>query len=190
MDNYSELSAGVGDGQIGFQFEFRCQSCDAKWRSAFKPYRRGQIAKWIDKLTYFVDGRATSMARRGSGGLADIGSKGARDAALGEALAQARQLYSECGNCRKQVCRKCWDSDSGQCTGCANASGRAEHLDGVAAVADGGGIACPACGQRAGSGRFCEACGFDLASTHKSCPGCAAMVARSARFCADCGHGF
>ena len=87
MNNYTQLGDGAGDGEIGFQFEFRCQSCDTAWRSTFRPYRRGQIAEWIDKIQYFVDGRATSMARRASGGIADVKSGAGGRAADGTAYA-------------------------------------------------------------------------------------------------------
>jgi Double zinc ribbon len=193
MDNYTQLSGSNADGGVGFQFEFRCQSCDTPWRSQFKPYRRGQLAELMGKLAYFVHGRAMSLARRGSGGIADVGHKKARNAALEQALEQAQQIYAECGSCRKVVCRKCWDRDSGQCRSCTGEAHRADQLDGraaPAAMAEAGAIVCPSCGQRAGGGRFCDGCGFDLASTHKSCPSCGAMVARNVRFCADCGHGF
>jgi membrane protease subunit (stomatin/prohibitin family) len=50
--------------------------------------------------------------------------------------------------------------------------------------------ACPNCRTPSSGGRFCGECGFDMASTHKSCPGCGTMVLRQARFCTDCGHSF
>jgi membrane protease subunit (stomatin/prohibitin family) len=52
------------------------------------------------------------------------------------------------------------------------------------------GLSCPNCRSAHGGGRFCAECGFDLASTHKSCPDCGAMATRQARYCNDCGHGF
>ena len=191
MNNYTDLSSSGAEVDAGFQFEFSCQSCGETWRSAFKPYRRGQLAGWLERLSYLIGGSATFQANRGAGGLASLGWKDARESALGQALGQARQLYSECGSCRKVVCRKCWNAQSGQCNACAGEMQRGAHLDGARAAAPAaGGLACPSCGQGTGGGRFCEACGFDLAATHKSCPGCGTMVTRQARFCADCGHGF
>ena len=52
------------------------------------------------------------------------------------------------------------------------------------------GMYCPNCQTASQGGRFCHECGFDMASTHKSCPGCGATMPRQARFCTDCGHGF
>ena len=49
---------------------------------------------------------------------------------------------------------------------------------------------CPNCQTPSQGGRFCHECGFDMASTHKSCPGCGSVMPRAARFCTDCGHGF
>jgi hypothetical protein len=187
MNNYTDLSSGLSTPDAGFQFEFRCERCGETWRSAFKPYRRGQLAGWMSRLGYYFTGSAMSTARSGSDEIARLGSTAMHRKALVEAQTQARQLYSTCGTCRSAVCRRCWSAASGQCTRCAEEAGRSVQLDGARPSV---GLACSSCGQPCGGGRFCEACGFDMASTHKSCPGCGAMVTRNARFCADCGHGF
>jgi hypothetical protein len=196
MDNFHDISTGTGDAGAGFQFEFSCQHCGDTWRSAFTPYRKGQAASLLSRLSSFLVGTGgISIASRVGAHAASAASGGARDKALGAAMVLAREQYSQCSGCRKWVCRKCWDSRARQCVACSGEERRGSHLDGGrsaggSAGASAGSLSCPSCQQPVGGGRFCDSCGYDLASTYKSCPGCGAMLARQARFCGDCGHGF
>jgi len=191
LENYRDISSGGSDIGSGFQFEFFCQCCDRRWKSTFKPYRMGQFTGLLNRFAFlFTDMRT---AGRATGNFADMGSGGAKDKAFQEALLRAESMYTECRKCRKAVCGDCFDSRQDECVDCitkeregAAAAERQAHEDAGAAAA----LTCPNCQCRSAGGRFCNECGFDMASTHKSCPTCGAMSARAARFCGDCGHSF
>lgn len=186
LENYRDLSRTGTDSNAGFQFEFFCEQCNRTWKSAFKPYRRGQLSALMYMVTHIFDDRG-GVARAGSG-IAEAGAGRAREKALDDAREQAAGLYHVCPKCAVPVCDSCWVPRENLCEKCdRNEAQRAAGLrDSPAAVS---GTACPNCGTPS-SGRFCAECGFDMASTHKSCPGCGAMCLRQARFCTDCGHGF
>lgn len=206
LTNYRDVGRGGTDSQAGFQFEFSCANCSRTWKSPFKPYRKGQFAGLIYKFAYFLGDRG-SMSRATSA-LASAGANRARESALQEALETAEQRYSECPACRKIVGEECWDARARLCEPCATRGGSssravtgghadeggnaADRSDGGPSIATAGAAAlkCPNCSCAIGGGRFCEECGFDMASTHKSCPGCGTMCARATRFCAECGHAF
>jgi hypothetical protein len=190
--NYREISKGGNDPSAGFQFEFSCGNCSRTWKSQFKPYRLGQIAGLIYKFAYFFGDRG-SMSRTSST-VANVGSSRARQTALDEALEAAEQRYTVCKGCQKVVCEECFDQRSHLCEPCNRKGGQSHRGSQDARVAAGAdssaGMKCSNCGSGMSGGRFCAECGFDAASTHKSCPGCGVMCTRAARFCPECGHGF
>jgi len=185
MKNYRDVSTSSSDVSAGFQFEFFCEICGETSRSAFQPYRKGQLTGWLTRFAFmFTD---LHKASRATGTFADAGANSAKAEALAEAQASARRIYQRCDTCHKWVCGDCWSESAGQCKDCtAKASG---GYSGGNAGSDSG-AACPNCQTPSQGGRFCHECGFDMASTHKSCPGCGSTMPRSARFCTDCGHGF
>jgi hypothetical protein len=186
LENYRDLSTGGTDVNTGFQFEFFCSNCNRKWKSQFKPYRMGQITGFLGRFAFLL-GSGAAQSGRVTGTMADFGSRGAKQQALAEAKQQASQKYTACTVCDSGCCPDCLNADD-VCIPCASknkkSGGATEAADG------GGGHACPNCNTAGSGGRFCAECGFDMASTHKSCPGCGAMADRAARFCGDCGHGF
>jgi ribosomal protein L32 len=191
LNNYRDLSTADTAFNAGFQFEFYCDRCNETWRSPFTPYRSGQIAGLLSRFTYLLfDHRGAGRASRG---LAEFGSGGAKTNAFDEALVTARQRFHACSHCDRGVCSSCWDAQAQMCRTCATERQSAQQRDSSqvqpsvhAPPRD----ACPNCGTSTQGGRFCPECGFDMASTHKSCPGCGALVLRASRFCTDCGHGF
>lgn len=205
LTNFRDISRGGSSLDAGFQFEFNCSNCSRTWKSPFEPYRRGQLAGLVYKLGRFLGDRGSFL--RASNMVADLGTKGARESALERSLEAAAQRYAECPSCNKTVCESCWNESAKLCEPC---SGKGGHTHGGrdnrdaryshdsrdspssarAQTESSAGLRCPNCQASFGSGRFCAECGFDMASTHKSCPGCGAMCARSTRFCTDCGHGF
>lgn len=191
LDNYRDLSNTGNDFAAGFQFEFQCTRCSRTWRSPFKPYRLGQITGLMTRFTFlFTD---LAKAGRTSGNIADIGARGARAKALAAAMPEAEKRFVTCPGCQKGMCRSCFDDEEDRCLSCVEgAVQQAERTTQKAAEAarERQGGACPNCGEPHASGRFCAECGFDMASSHKACPACAAMLPRQARFCTDCGHGF
>lgn len=205
LNNYRDVSQKGSNMNAGFQFEFYCANCARTWESPFEPYRRGQLAGYIYRFAYLLGDRGSMF--RATNTVSDMGSKGALHGALQRAIVLAEQRYFKCTSCAKTVCEECWDSRARQCELCAHGSqGSHDHRsrqkgddDGRAAGGRGGSrepaesaatLKCPNCSTAIGGGRFCEECGFDMASTHKSCPGCGTLCARSTRFCADCGHAF
>lgn len=185
LNNFRDLSTDRSPHGRGFQFEFVCQSCERPWRSAFQPYRedllrslKGRVSTWV--ASRLLNGPAAPDW------LQDPRARDARAAALGDAVAQAEALYAVCPDCGHAVCADCWHAGRRLCQACA---GRSE-APAPAAAAGAHALLCPNCHAPGSGGRFCAACGYDMAITHKTCPGCGAMLPRQARFCTDCGHGF
>ncbi|MDQ6684378.1 MAG: hypothetical protein M3Z16_04560 [Pseudomonadota bacterium] len=199
LRNYRDTSKSGSDLRAGFQFEFHCEICSQTWQSPFRPYRRAQFSGLMYRLARLLNDRGLMF--RASNSLASAGEGGARNSALQEALALAEQRYTECPACHKAVDEECWNERARLCQLCATKNGgrpaiaagseyrdSSEGVDGAASSS--AGLKCPNCSLLIGGGRFCAECGFDMASTHKTCPGCGTLCMRSTRFCADCGHGF
>lgn len=186
LENYQDISRISGELNPGFQFEFSCGVCARKWKSPYKPYRKGQFAGILTVLAQLV--QRTESASRLTEGMSDAGMRSAQDSALAEAMAQAKTLYTECKVCHRAVCADCYDENAAECVACLRDARNAATPSGGAET--GAGLACSNCGTPSTGGRFCGECGFDMASTHKSCPACAATMPRQARFCTDCGHSF
>jgi hypothetical protein len=188
LKNYRDLSTNSGDISAGFQFEFNCECCDYTWRSPFKAHRTSQITAWLSRLA-FLSPDLNKMGRS-TGVVADASFRNAKDEAFLVAQSQVAGRFHKCA-CGRQACESCWDEDRQLCAKCIK-SGQRTSSDGYS---EGGGEAasgpvCPNCQTPSQGGRFCHECGFDMASTHKGCPGCGAVMPRAARFCTDRGHGF
>jgi len=195
MKNIRDVTATTSDIGAGFQFEFFCQRCGETWRSPFKPYRKGQLTGLLSassRLTGELGGWFQGVSRtvtniyrasRGAGALSDAGARNARAEAQAEAIALAKDRYHCCDSCHNWVGDECFDDRAGLCLDCAKGGGQRSG-------GSEGSLACPNCQTPSQGGRFCHECGFDMASTHKSCPSCGATQAREARFCGDCGQGF
>lgn len=193
LQNYRDISPPSSDVGAGFQYEFYCSRCARKWKSEFRPYRMGQISGILARFAFLIGGSGVKTAGRTTGTVSDMGSRGAKQKALEDAMAQAEKLYVTCPVCRHGVCKDCFDADADCCLSCvekekkkaADAERRAEQ-DAAQVRAN----SCPNCSTPNAGGRFCAECGFDMASTHKTCPACGAMMTRQSRFCTDCGHSF
>ena len=188
LENYRDHSRTGSDVSAGFQYEFYCTNCTRKWKSPFKPYRMGQISGILMRFTFLLKGGHT--AGHTSDGFAAVGAQGARDKALAEAMSHAETLYTVCGKCNKAVCDDCWHARERMCVPCVEGAHEQQALEETEQSGARLSSTCPNCRSPASGGRFCAECGFDMASTHKSCPGCSTMLPRQARFCTDCGHGF
>ncbi len=196
LTNYRDISTNMGDVGAGFQFEFTCESCGDVWKTPFKPYRAGQAAGLFRRFGYIFNEFAKISAvsdivfkvGRASGTTIETTGSKPRAAALEEAMQVARQRYEQCTSCHTWVCANCFNESSAMCVKCdIKATGSSRDADSNSASAAN---ACPNCQTPSQGGRFCHECGFDMASTYKSCPGCGVTLARAARFCTDCGHGF
>jgi hypothetical protein len=193
LGNYRDISVSSDEVGTGFQFEFACAHCPRKWKSAFKPYRVGQLSNLMARFGWIVGLRHGVSHNVGSA--ADMGAAGARDTALEAACVQAARQFSACSHCGDTVCEDCWSTRDGSCKKCAGQQTAAPAHNNRTPGADRGSsaspaLACPNCRTALNGGRFCAECGFDMASTHKTCPSCGTMVERQTRFCGDCGHSF
>ena len=192
--NFRDISPQPTDIRAGFQFEFVCDSCGESWRSPFKPYRAGQATGVFRRIAgvfgeFYKIGAITDVmgkVQRASGTSIDQSSRGARQAALEEAQTLAEDRYHRCPSCKTTVCDNCWNEGEQLCIRCLKTTADS-HGSGASSASA---LVCPNCQTPSQGGRFCHDCGFDMASTHKSCPSCGATMNRSARFCTDCGHGF
>lgn len=187
MNNFQDISSSSSDTSAGFQFEFRCEQCGSPWKSPFVPYRSGQISGFVALISRAMG--ISSKIGNATHSMANLRSTGAHEKALANAKALAAQRYHVCPDCRKTVDTACWSAGAGRCNICEQAESGAQ-AGGAGTAASSGGHACPNCQSATDGGRFCAECGYDMATTHKSCPGCGALHARQARFCTDCGHAF
>ncbi len=188
LENYRDTSPSSGAINAGFQFEFYCAHCGKKWQSDFRPYRLGQITGFLSRFAFLL-GTSAATAAKATGGASDYSVRSSREKALTDAQAQAESRYVQCGSCKAYVCNGCFELDANACKRCAEKISTSAVTHGAVAAASGG-HACPNCRTPASGGRFCAECGFDMASTHKSCPGCGVLAERKARFCGDCGYSF
>ncbi|MBQ0961312.1 zinc ribbon domain-containing protein [Ideonella sp. 4Y11] len=172
----------------GFQFQFDCSHCHKTWRSPFRPYRLGQFSSLLNRFSFFFG--PSSMANRAGSGLSDARLDSARAGALSDAMREAETMFTTCPTCHQVVCESCFSREAGCCSKCVGESTRRPTAGGDDQPSAGAGVYCPNCQTPSDGGRFCAECGYDLASTHKSCPACGVMTSRSARFCTDCGHAF
>lgn len=185
LQNYNDLSELGSDLSAGFQFEFYCHDCPDRWRSDFTPYRYGQFAGLLTKFAFLLGNKAVT-AGRATRNMSDMRQRQSHQAALEDAQNLAASRYTMCCSCKNSVCADCFESGSGSCLRCVKPGSQG----GSVSAAGSDGQLCPNCSSANSGGRFCAECGFDMASTHKSCPGCGVMALREARFCPDCGHGF
>lgn len=203
LKNYRDISVREGTG-AALQFEFYCKCCDFTWKSppkAMKTTRAlGLISRLSDLAGLLGNSQARSVLIKTSSATRFASGMSPADQAFKDALAAAQGLavryFEACTTCGDLCCDNCIVDANGQCqrcvtkaaTGPSGGSYGSDH--GGHAAHGGGGAACPNCQTPSSGGRFCHECGFDMASTHKSCPTCGSVMPRAARFCTDCGHGF
>lgn len=208
-NNYRDLCDSFGTG-AGFQFEFYCQECSDLWRSRFQPYQAGRASGWLSQAGSLAGGLFNNLGiDRAVDGFAEQGWGRAKDAALQEAVAEARAHFHRCASCNHHVCDNCWNASAGQCTNCmpdlAAHTERSRHsgrLDAVRERAYEAGqmlagsddvttavqSECPQCRAQTRGGRFCPECGHQLA-TPPVCRACSAPLPETGRFCPGCGAG-
>ncbi|TFW23283.1 zinc ribbon domain-containing protein [Massilia arenosa] len=205
-NNYQDLSNSSGV-DAGFQFEFYCQRCSDRWRTAFKPYRSGQASGWIQKGASMFGG-LLGGASTVFNGMAEAGWHSARDTAFTEAVAAGKQHFNRCGSCHSYVCSPCFDTANGLCFNCAPnvnvaiAQARARgEVDSAAEVATEEGktrgarrdvqqamqLVCPQCRAETHGAKFCPECGHKMAQ-QVACTGCSTMLEPGTKFCTECGQ--
>jgi len=204
LKNYRDVSVREGTG-AALQFEFYCKCCDFTWKSppkALKATRTlGLLSRLSDLAGLLGNSQVRSLTIKTSSATRFAAGSGPSDKAFKEALAvaqsQAVRYFEACTTCGDICCDNCIVDANGQCQRCVSkghghgaASSGGYGGDNASQAGHSGGAACPNCQAPSSGGRFCHECGFDMASTHKSCPTCGSVMPRAARFCTDCGHGF
>jgi membrane protease subunit (stomatin/prohibitin family) len=198
-DNYNDISTDAG-----FQFEFHCEHCHETWRSPFDRYAAG-TAESLLSAAEGVFGGIFGTARNAVGHVRNAGWSKARDKALADAVAQAREHFHRCPRCANHFCDNCWNEDEGTCIGCVpRLDPELAAISREAKIAKAREVAyetatvskedlqqrvvsCPQCGSAVARGKFCPECGGSL-SLAKTCSGCSAEVPASAKFCPECGE--
>lgn len=205
-DNYQDLSNSSGV-DAGFQFEFYCERCNDRHRTAFQPYRSGQASGWASKAAGMFGG-ILGGASSALDGLAQAGWHSARDDAFRKAVEDAKAHFHRCGGCHQYVCATCFDTGSGLCYNCAPdvnvaiAQARAQgEVQGASEVATLEGVArgqkrdvkrdqqlvCPSCKAETHGAKFCPECGTKMA-VKSQCRSCSAELQPGAKFCPECGE--
>lgn len=205
-DNFSDLSRQSG-ADAGFQFEFYCENCNDRWRSAFVPYRSAQASSWLGRAAGLVGG-VLGDAGSAVEGLAEAGFGRARDKEFAAAIEQAKIHFHRCAKCHQYVCDVCWNKARGLCGTCAPSAeveieaARAQgEIQGATekAVVEGvergkrmdvsrdRQLICPACGAHTEGARFCPECGSRMA-VKGQCPACKAEIPPDVKFCPECGE--
>jgi hypothetical protein len=204
--NVQDLSNSTGV-DAGFQFEFYCERCSDRWRTAFKPYRSAQAGGWLQKGASLFGGL---LGNAGSvlNSVAEAGWHSARDAAFKEAVEAGKAHFNRCGACHDYVCAQCFDGQNGLCYQCAPnvkvaiTRARAQgEVDSASELAAGEGkrrgmrhdvrqdmqLVCPQCRSETHGAKFCPECGFRM-TQQVQCRGCSAMLEPGTRFCTECGQ--
>jgi membrane protease subunit (stomatin/prohibitin family) len=194
--NYQDLST-----DRGYQFKFCCEKCGNGHLSSFKASTLGMASSALraaGNLFGGVLGNAANSAyeiQRAVGGTA-------HDAALKEAAEEISKEFKQCSRCGKWVCEQvCWNAKANLCETCApdlgeetavvqalaakqEAQAKISNPDGTAGAIQ---AACPSCGAKNQSGKFCAECGTAIA-TKKRCNKCGVEADGNSKFCPECGE--
>lgn len=204
LKNYRDVSVREGTGAT-MQLEFYCKCCDFTWKSQPKALKTARTLGLLSRLSELAgllgNSQARSLAIKTSSATRFASGVTASSKAFQEALqgaqVQAARYFEACTTCADICCDSCIVDANGQCQRCVSKGYGSGHAgsgsygsEQGSQAAHAGGAACPNCQVPSSGGRFCHECGFDMASTHKSCPTCGSVMPRAARFCTDCGHGF
>jgi membrane protease subunit (stomatin/prohibitin family) len=197
-NNYNDLSTNSG-----FQFEFYCERCQDAWRSPFNRYAAGTVESVLGAADGLFGGIFGS-ARNAMEEVRSAGWQKAKDAALRDAVAQAKTHFHRCPRCSNHYCDNCWNEDEGACIACVprldaelatiRREAKIEKARATAyeaATVSGEDleervVSCRACGAPVGRGKFCPECGASVALT-RTCSACHATVPVSSKFCPECG---
>ncbi|MGC9318505.1 MAG: hypothetical protein ACP5KN_10805 [Armatimonadota bacterium] len=149
-ENYEDLST-----DLGYQFRFYCERCDADYRSQFQPCspqdENGLLEGMGEMLVEGTEERGEVRATDGDP---------QHDAALQAAVAEVEEHFHQCPRCGEWVCALCWNAAMLMCEKCApggKEEERAENGDASRAR-----ITCPHCGEHTEPSVFCSVCGRPL----------------------------
>ncbi len=188
----------------GYQFEFFCDGCGNGFTSHFDENKLGMAGGFM-RAASSIFGVGHELAE-GADELRDSTRGKARDAALREAVDEAKKVFKQCSRCGKWVCPDvCWNAKASQCIKCspnlakefdaAVASGQKEQIwrqarDSSLIGKTMGGFDLsapnnPATGPASVSGAACTECGAQNQSG-KFCQECGKPLSTK-KFCTGCG---
>jgi hypothetical protein len=102
----------------GYQFEFYCDSCGNGFTSHFQENKLGMAGGFM-RAASGIFGVGNGLAE-GADELRDSMRGKGRDAALREAVDEAKKVFKQCSRCGKWVCPEvCWNAKASQCIKCA-----------------------------------------------------------------------
>lgn len=203
--NYEDLST-----ETGFQFEFKCDCCNAGSRSTFDSYALGNVSNVLEGASSLFGG-IFSSASNVSENVKSAKWEKDHDEAFVKAAKEISPQFRQCPKCKAWVCReKCWNEEKGLCKNCApdlgvemaaaQASKSKEEIWAHAAMSEDDkklstedwrkGVvgSCPKCEKPlAKNFDFCPECGFKLRSKD-TCSSCQAKLATGSKFCPECGE--
>ena len=196
----------------GWQFEFCCNRCGNGFRSAFKRNKADLGRGLLRSVGGFFGGVAGELSTAADsfhdyrGGWGE--SSAAKDKAVVQAGEDVAHHFRQCRGCGDWMCADfCWNNDVGQCLRCSpaveeevaraqSAAQRDQIWTSATQVSWTGGLdigtrsvlECPTCGTKGPGGKFCSACGNQLAVPPRPCTGCGTTAnALGAVFCSQCG---
>jgi len=204
-----EFTSNVTDhsNDQGFQFEFHCDKCHNGHMSTFAASKIGMATGFLRAASSLLGSSALSHAAQAGQYAKDSIRGKARDDAFAAAVAEGKRYFKKCSRCGHWVCPEtCWNAQRGQCEDCApdlqeeaaaaqaqaakdQVWRKASETDQTAGLDMSRTVTayCPHCGAKAGSGKFCGACGKELHAS-ANCPACNAKLNPGAKFCGECGH--
>ncbi len=113
-DNCEDLSTDKG-----FQFKFHCERCGNGFLSTYKPYAAGVAQGLLGAAGRLFGGVVDRVADSAYEVQRAIGGP-AHDAALKEAVQEAKVHFEQCSRCGMWVCpERCWNPERGLCEQCA-----------------------------------------------------------------------
>jgi hypothetical protein len=206
VHNYDDLST-----DRGYQFKFKCDKCGNGYMTQFKTSSIGMAESVLNVASDFLSnwGRISNAAQeveRAVGGRL-------HDAALAQAVEEARPNFRQCTRCGHWVCPQvCWNAQANLCESCAPNLGeqmaaahaqaqvdaardqleqkaRETHYVDNVDMSAGSVLAAPAAATNSQAAKtLCGQCGADVGSA-KFCPECGKPVAKAApAACPKCGE--
>ncbi|MEA3402694.1 MAG: hypothetical protein U9R79_15750 [Armatimonadota bacterium] len=151
-ENYEDLST-----DLGYQFRFYCERCDADYLSEFQPRspqdENGLLEGMGEMLVEGTEERGEVRATEGDP---------EHEAALQAAIAEVKEHFHQCPRCGEWVCDLCWNAAMLMCEKCAPDMGEEDEDEAESAGASRDRVTCPHCGEETPRSVFCSACGWPL----------------------------
>ncbi len=203
--NFDDMSSDKG-----YQFRFNCDKCGNGYVSTFQPSVIGTAGSVLKVAGRMFGGDWAREAGNSSYELQRAVGGKAHDAAMAEAVQQAKTHFHQCSRCGHWVCpESCWNAQANMCDQCApkwetelasaQAQAKAEAMrnqmfqsarsyDYTTGV-DMGGSSVLSSGpaqHAVTQGAPCANCGADVGSA-KFCPECGTPAATAGASCGRCG---